>query len=66
MSNERVEISGELLGTTDKAVNVLIVLADGTESKEWLPRSQIADQAKNGNNVTMTIPEWLAVDRGIA
>ena len=62
---ERVEIAGELLGTTDKAVNVLLILADGTESKEWLPRSQIADQTKDGNNVGMTIPVWLAEDRGI-
>jgi hypothetical protein len=64
MSEERVEVVGELLGSTDKAVKVKVTLADGSESEEWLPRSQLADQWKKEETVGMTIPRWLAEDRG--
>ena len=63
--DERVEIVGELLGSSPKAVKVKIILADGSESEEWFPRSQIKDQTKDGDTVGMTIPLWLATDRGV-
>lgn len=62
--NERFEVIGELLGSTDKAVKIKTTLADGHESEEWLPRSQISDQWKREDTVGMTIPRWLAEDRG--
>jgi RNase P/RNase MRP subunit p29 len=50
-----VDISGEVLGETERALH----LYDGTKT-EWVPKSQVED---NGDG-TFTMPEWLAKEKG--
>lgn len=51
-----VDIAGEIRAETDKAVQFY----DG-ERTVWLPRSQI----EIGDNGTVAMPEWLAMDKGL-
>ncbi len=65
MSGDRepVEIFGTIVGTREKA----IWLFDGLK-REWLPRSQIElapVDAGEGENVTVTMPQWLAKEKGL-
>lgn len=52
--NELVDIAGEVRAETEKAVQ----FNDGTRSV-WLPRSQI----EINDDGTITLPEWLALDK---
>lgn len=51
-----VDIAGELRRETEKA----IMIFDG-DKEVWLPKSQVED---NGDG-TFTMPEWLALDKGL-
>ena len=59
--NDPIEITVVIIRETDAA----LLLNDGT-SKEWVPKSQISypDGAGPGDMVEVTMPEWLAQDRG--
>jgi hypothetical protein len=66
MSDERVGVTGELVRRSDKAVLIRYTQPGGHEVEEWFPRSQITDQQRiQGDTVYMTIPRWLAEDRGV-
>lgn len=54
--SDLVDIAGEVRGETDKAIRFF----DG-DVTVWLPKSQIED---NGDG-TVTMPEWLAHDKGL-
>lgn len=55
-NHDLVEISGEIRAQTDKAIQ----LFDG-DKPVWLPRSQI----EINDDGTVTMPEWLALDKGL-
>lgn len=55
MKEKLIDIACKILNETDKAIRI----DDGTK-KEWLPKSQIEDN-KDG---TVTMPEWLAIEKG--
>ena len=61
MSRE-VEITVVLMGETDSAVWVY----DG-DLKVWLPKSQIdiEEGAEMGEQVSILVPEWLAIEKGL-
>ena len=61
MSNEMVEVFGTIMAETDKA----ILLFDGVE-ESWLALSQIEYDLNNevGDDSTVEIPEWLAIEAG--
>ena len=69
MTERLFDLNVEILGETDKAVKVL-----GDDGEPiWLPKSQIEIEYQNvGGEVVMrnksraviTMPEWLAVDKG--
>lgn len=57
-----VEIIGELLGGSDGA----LLIAVGKE-EVWIPKSQILHERLNSDGTwSYTIPEWLAIERGLA
>jgi hypothetical protein len=56
--DEFVELTGEIRHETDLAV----LFFDG-ETEVWLPRSQIEIDGRG--LVTVTVPEWLAKDKGL-
>ena len=61
MSNGIVEIFGTIMAETDRA----ILLFDGVE-ESWLPLSQIEYDMRNevGDDLTVEVPEWLAIESG--
>ena len=62
MKSDLVDIQVVVHHTTDKAV---LVSLDGEHSKAvWLPRSQI-DLVKYRGDITVTMPEQLAIDKGL-
>ena len=54
--SDLVDIAGEIRAQTEKAIQFY----DG-ERTVWLPRSQI----EINDDGTVTMPEWLAVDKGL-
>lgn len=48
-------------GITREAEKALLVAFDNSEA--WIPFSQIIEDDKN--NQRMTIPEWLAIEKGL-
>jgi hypothetical protein len=65
MSAGKTEISGEIRRETTQAV----LFYDGTR-EVWLPKSQIKIEEKDGfvlggKLVEVTLPEWLASEKGL-
>ena len=59
--NDDVEVTVTVLRETDSA----LLVRDGL-SEEWLPKSQIRDRTKlKGDAEELTIPEWLALQKGL-
>jgi hypothetical protein len=54
--NELVDVAGEIRAQTDRAIQFY----DGSRTV-WLPRSQI----EINDDDTVTMPEWLALDKGL-
>ena len=64
MKSDLVDLDMKMHYQTDKAVHVSL---DGNEAKAvWLPRSQIELEAKPKGIVRVTLPEWLAIKKGLA
>lgn len=53
----------EILSETDLA----LLVDHGNDEPVWLPKSQISRREDDGakNLTAITIPEWLALDKGI-
>jgi len=58
-SHEVVEVEGEIIHTTEKAI---LFNVDGIE--EWVPKSQIKEDEFEVGDMTITIPKWLAKVKG--
>jgi ribosome assembly protein YihI (activator of Der GTPase) len=67
-SKEPIELTVEYLAHTQKAI---LVKDPKTEIEAWIPRSQIdedydekfLDGLEKGDEIDITIPEWLAKDK---
>lgn len=63
-SNEYVEIACQVRHKTDRAV----LIHDGAIDV-WIPHSQIEDpepdEMEIGAHITIMIPEWLAMEKGL-
>ena len=57
VNHDLVEVSGQVVGETEKAFRFY----DGN-STVWLPKSQVEWDAETKE---MTIPEWLALEKGL-
>lgn len=63
MKSNLVDLELSLHATTEKAI---LVSVDGDgERSEWLPKSQIEYQHRSGAIVEVTLPESLAVEKGL-
>jgi hypothetical protein len=60
MDSREVEFYGEIKHETDDA----ILVNDGV-NEIWLPKSQIEIDYVNETDAQITLPEWLAIDKGI-
>jgi hypothetical protein len=63
LSHGLVDVLVRLHHETDKA----ILVSDSGEEKDavWLPRSQIEIEPKKPGYIEVTLPEWLAMDKGL-
>lgn len=67
--DETATIEGTVERETDLAI--LIAIDGDLEHKEWIPKSQIEWESsggifKVGDSVEIEIPEWLAIEKGLA
>jgi hypothetical protein len=61
--SDLIDITMQLHAETEKAV---LVSDDGDKAKAiWLPLSQVEIERKDGGIVVVTMPEWLATQRGL-
>lgn len=62
MKSDLIDITGVLRAETGKAVQI----DHGGKAPCWLPRSQVEIAANaDGRTVTVTMPEWLAMEKEI-
>lgn len=63
MKSDLIDVSMHLHHRTEKAV---LVSNNGDREKAiWLPISEIETEMKRGNLVEVTLPEWLAMEKGL-
>ena len=63
MKSNLVDIDVQVLHETEKAA---LVTVDIPDNGVWLPKSQIElSETGIGGIMTMTLPEWLALDKGL-
>lgn len=63
MSERLTDVSVMLHHETEKAI---LVSDDGEKSKAiWLPKSQVEFVHKQRGMIEVTLPEWLATDKGL-
>ena len=64
MKSDLLDVTMQLHYRTDRAI---LVSDDGDkENAVWLPLSQVEVLPKNDGMVEVTMPEWLAVEKGLA
>ena len=64
MRSDLVDVTGRIHAETAQA----ILFSDTGERKDavWLPKAQIEIETPKGHvNSTVTMPEWLALDKGL-
>jgi len=70
MRSDLIDIECEIVSESPKAVQIwdgASYDSDGgfaTRKTVWLPRSQI-EIIENGKTATVTMPEWLATEKGL-
>jgi len=57
---DQVYICVEFLRDSGRAIKV----SDGNV-EEWLPKPQIEYDGEPGDTITVTMPNWLALDKGL-
>ena len=64
MKSDLIDVTMQLHHRTDRAI---LVSDDGDKDNAvWLPLSQVEVLPKNDGMVEVTMPEWLAVEKGLA
>ncbi|WP_165078855.1 MULTISPECIES: hypothetical protein [unclassified Desulfovibrio] len=58
---EMWEIKGELVQETEDAILLII-----DDDEYWLPKSQISYDGERGDVVTVSVPDWLAKEKGLS
>ena len=56
--DDRIEISVEFIAESGLAIKI----SDGNV-EEWLPKSQIEYDGEEGDTITVTMPNWLALEK---
>ena len=63
MKSDLVDIAVQLHHATERAI---LVSDDGDhENAIWLPLSQVEIETKPGGTAIVTMPEWLALEKGL-
>ena len=64
MSSTKIEVDVEEIRRTDAA----ILVADADDKQIWLPLSQVVileEDVFPGGLIKLSIPEWLAIEKGL-
>lgn len=64
MRSDVIDMEVWVHARTDRAI--LVSETGDRDAAEWLPLAQIEIQSTEGAVATVTLPEWLAIDRGLA
>lgn len=57
---DEIDICVEFLKDSGRAIKV-----SGGCIEEWLPKSQIEYNGEEGDTITVTMPNWLALEKGL-
>ena len=57
---DEIDICVEFLKDHGRAIKI----SDGNV-EEWLPKSQIEYDGEEGDTITVTMPNWLALEKGL-
>lgn len=57
------DITVRLVQQTERAI--LVCDSDDLDKAVWLPKSQVEFEEKPGGLAEVTLPEWLAIERGL-
>ena len=60
MKSDLIDIMVSVEVRTDKAIRVFYI-----DTSVWLPRSQIEIEEQPRNQAVITLPEWLAKEKGL-
>lgn len=64
--NARVDLTADFVMKSENGVLLEFTNARGLVDQKWFPLSQVSDKRRvSGNTYRMTIPMWLAEDRGV-
>ena len=64
MRSDIVDVDVRIHARTDRAI---LASSGGDEGEaEWLPLSQVEVEMRKGGNAIVTMPEWLAIEKGFA
>lgn len=63
MKSDIIDLKGQVHARTDRAI---LFSTDGdSEGAEWLPLAHVEVGSLNHGVGEITLPEWLAIDRGL-
>lgn len=57
-----IDIEGRIFAETDRAI--MFSTTGLSKDAEWLPKSQIEIDNRGPAGTTVTLPEWLAIEKG--
>lgn len=64
MKSDLIELDLQVHHRTDRGI--LVSDTGDKEDAEWLPLAHVEVEMRNGGTARVTMPEWLAIDRGFA
>lgn len=64
MKSDIIDLEVQIHARTERTV--LASIDGDADSAAWLPLSQIEVEARSGGMAIVTMPEWLAIDKGLA
>jgi hypothetical protein len=59
-NHDLIDLTVILITETDKAI-----LVDDGDNRVWLPKSKVEIEPRSDGSHTVTLPEWLAIDKGL-
>lgn len=63
MKSDLIDVTMQIHHRTERAI---LASDDGDKEKAvWLPLSQVEVSMKDGGTAEITMPEWLAVEKGL-
>lgn len=64
MYDANIEL-GDYAGTIKHETEKALLIDHGGKEPVWIPKSQIKDEKRKGNEISFSLPTWLAIEKGM-